>query len=312
MRLFLNELSMAHPAPDRAAARDLLVALQKTLHAAALRKLPTVLHTHRDFWQTPLAEGYTFADWQRDPSVERERAQRLRSAAGKAPFLEELHDDADAVRGGLTEALWEGRAGLGIGLATMHDAPVLSLPVTSFAVDPLPVLVRFVDDQGSTESNEAVCNLHSPASVERRAVWIAMRQQQELASGAEVVRRREELLERLDLTATATGQLLGLRGTEKTFPFVLRHLFALNERARAWDGASPFPEGYPFPCSEESESTLAQLGHTRTFLCPDGERRVFSWHSKIALEAWRIHFLTVPASRRVLIGYIGKHLPLPR
>jgi len=38
-------------------------------------------------------------------------------------------------------------------------------------------------------------------------------------------------------------------------------------------------------------------------------RRVFSWHSKIACEAWRIHFRTSPEARRVLIGYIGKHLP---
>lgn len=51
-------------------------------------------------------------------------------------------------------------------------------------------------------------------------------------------------------------------------------------------------------------------GHARTFLCPDGERRVFSWHSKINYEKWRVHFIDFPATRRVLIGYVGKHLPL--
>ena len=139
---------------------------------------------------------------------------------------------------------------------------------------------------------------------------IAARQQQELPNGSAIVRRRADLLERLDLTDSAITQLEGLTGNERTFPFVLRHLFALNDRAREWDGTSPFSDGYPFPCSEESRTTLAMHGEARTFLCPDGVRRVFSWHSKINFEKWRIHFIDEPTTRRVLIGYVGKHLPL--
>jgi hypothetical protein len=51
-------------------------------------------------------------------------------------------------------------------------------------------------------------------------------------------------------------------------------------------------------------------GAARTFVCPDGKKRLFSWHSKINYEKWRIHFIDAPAERRVLIGYVGRHLPL--
>jgi len=44
----------------------------------------------------------------------------------------------------------------------------------------------------------------------------------------------------------------------------------------------------------------------RTFLCPDGEYRLFDFH----LKRWgtRIHFFDFPASKRILVGYVGDHL----
>jgi hypothetical protein len=310
LELILNELSLAPPASDRRAARAWILSLQETLQAAVLRGMPPILRIHERFWSARLAEDYSVVDWLADPTIERERRQQLRSAVSKAPFLEALHESAEAAQGKLIEVLWEGHRGLGIGLAAMHDYPVVSLPALSFCIDPLSVYVVHVDDRGSSEKIEPVCNLYDSAVVERRGSWIARRQQQELSSGAEMVRCRADLLERLDFTASALDQLMALRGSEKVFPFVMRHLFALNERARSWDGTTPFSAGYPFRCSEESAPTLAMYGDARTFLCPDGVRRMFSWHSKINWEQWRIYFIDSPATRRVLVGYVGKHMPL--
>jgi hypothetical protein len=308
--LFFNELSLTSLAPDRIAGRDRLLSLQSTVHAAVQRGLPNVLRTHQGFWEAPIAEGYTVSDWLRDPTIDRERRRFMSSAVGKAPFLEALHDDTEAARGDLVEALFAGRRGLGIGLAVLHDAPAVSLPAPAFSVDPLEIVLATIGEAGLEEMAAFICNLHSPAAVERRAPWIAKRQREEVLSGNELLRLSAQLLEHVEFTDNAIEQLRALRGTEKTFHFVVRHLFALNERARAWDVSKPFEVGYPFRCSEESESTLAAWGETRTFRCPDGVRRVFSWHSKIACEAWRIHFRTSPEARRVLIGYVGKHLPL--
>jgi hypothetical protein len=310
VQLYLNELSLTPPAPDRTTARAGLLALQETIQAAVRRGLPSVLCIHKNFWEVQIADGYSVVDWLADRTIEREQRQQLRNAVSKAPFLEALHEKAENDRGGLAEARWKGLPGLGMGLAAMVGSPVVSLPAPDFCVDPLPVVVRYVRDEDETATNEDLCNLYSPAVVERRGPWIAQRQQQELPSGAEVLRLRAELLERLDFTDSAIDQLGTLTGNEKTFPFVVRHLFALNQRARDWDGTTPFSEGYPFGCSDESSSTLAMYSEARTFRCPDGERRVFGWHSKINYEKWRIHFIDSPATRRVLIGYLGKHLPI--
>ena len=311
MELYLNELSLTPPATDRKTARAWLLSLQETIQAAVHRGLPSVLRIHKNFWETQFAEGYSVVDWLADRTIEHEQRQRLRSAVSKAPFLETLHELAEEARGGLAEARWEGRHGLGMGLAAMVGSPVVSLPTPAFCVDPLSVVVRYVGVESETDTIEDLCNLYSPAVVEQRGPWIARRQREELPSGAEIVRLRSEILDRLDFTESAIDQLMMLRGNEKTFPFVLRHLFALNQRAREWAGTTPFSDGYPFGCSDESSSTLAMYGEDRTFRCPDGIRRVFSWHSKIRHEKWRIHFIDSPATRRVLIGYIGRHLPIP-
>ena len=310
MELYLNELSLTQSAPDRATARAWLLSLQETIQAAVHRGLPSILRTHKNFWEVQFAEGYSVADWLADGTIERERKQRLRNAVSKAPFLETLHEKAEKERGALAEARWNGLPGLGMGLAAMVGSPVVSLPAPAFLADPLPVVVSYLRDEGETATNEELCNFYSPAVVERRGPWIARRQQEELPSGAEVIRLRAELLDRLDFTDSAIDQLATLTGNEKTFPFVVRHLFALNQRAREWDGTTPFSDGYPFGCSDESKSTLAMYSEARTFRCPDGDRRVFGWHSKINYEKWRIHFIDSPATRRVLIGYIGKHLPI--
>jgi hypothetical protein len=308
--LHLNELSMTQLAPDRATASEWLLSLQETIRAAAVRGVSSVLHTHQDFWNTPISEGYSVVQWLADATIERERRQRLRSAVGKAPFLETLHAAAEEAQGGLFEAHCEGRRGLGIGLAAMAGDVVVSLPTSAFRRDPLSVAVTVLDEGSFIEKVEQVCNFYGAAVVERRSQWIALRQQENVRSGREIVRLRSSLLERIDFTESALAQLSSLRGSEQVFPFVLRHLFALNSRARAWDGATPFSREYPFNCSEESATTLAMYGDARTFLCPDGERRTFSWHSKINYEKWRIHFIDLPDTRRVLVGYVGRHLPL--
>jgi hypothetical protein len=62
--------------------------------------------------------------------------------------------------------------------------------------------------------------------------------------------------------------------------------------------------------TSESEATLNQYRHTRTFICPDGVPQVFKWHVRLTPGAWRIHFFPLDDKRQLIIGYIGRHLPI--
>jgi hypothetical protein len=56
------------------------------------------------------------------------------------------------------------------------------------------------------------------------------------------------------------------------------------------------------------QSTLNMYSKERTIRCPDGEKRVFQWHLKKGDT--RIHFFDFPAAKRILVGYVGNHLPI--
>ncbi len=62
----------------------------------------------------------------------------------------------------------------------------------------------------------------------------------------------------------------------------------------------------------ESMATLEQYGSERTFSCPDGEMRLFSWHVRLTPHAWRIYFFPLEGKRQLIIGYIGHHLSIAK
>jgi len=67
-----------------------------------------------------------------------------------------------------------------------------------------------------------------------------------------------------------------------------------------------------FKVSPESSMTLEMYGRERTFRCPDGQKRLFSWHLRLTPHAWRIHFYPDEQTKTLIIGYIGHHLPTVR
>jgi hypothetical protein len=308
LKLILNELSVFPCAPDRVTARHNMKILDDTLRAARARGAAPSLHTHVEFSTIELAPGYTLAQWASDPAVDRDMVRSIHRMASKGPFLDDLHCAAEAELGELAECMLDGRPALGFGVAAMQDQVAVSLSTVPWKRDHVQVEVHYVGSQDTRQTQISVINAHEPQSIERHLSWIEGRLSAELQNGVLLVARTASIFDRLDFTSGAREQLRALTGNERPFPHVLRHLFALNARARTWTSGS-FEDQYPFPCSQESNATLARFKHERRFVCPDGTCRMFSYHTKINVEKWRIHFIPTDQTRRVLVGYVGTHLP---
>jgi hypothetical protein len=308
MELPFNELSLEPLASDVYEARRRMETLLATLHAVSASGVTQIVRTLGNFWNRELAPNYGLAHWAEDREVDRVWRQRLKAATGRAPFIEELLAANEDAFGRLAEFKCAGKQAQGLGLAAISSRLALSLPSQPWECDALDVECHYETDLGASDEVVSVCNLHSAASARSRHEWIRDRLREEFVTGKELVRSREQVLQRIDFTAGAREQLESLTAADPTFPLVVRHLFALHARAAEWtDG--PFDHGYAFQCSRDSDQTLHNYGSERTFKCADGVSRVFSWHSKISLSAWRIHFIADPTQRRVTVGYIGPHLP---
>lgn len=311
MDLLLNELSLATPAKTVAEGRARIAALLETVRAAREYGIGNVVRTCQDFWGTPLSDGYGISHWVADAEVDLELRRLLKAAVGKGPFLDEPFLPGADEPETLSEFSVGGQCGKALEVAVRLEEPLLSAAVSPWNVDPVEVECLTLTNEGDTETTEKVCNLASPGVVASRESWLRERTRQQVRTGRDVVQRFVELFGRLQLTDTAREQLTALSGNEQPFPFLLKHLAAIDAHVRTWK-QGPFVEGYPFDISEESEQTLAQFGGQRTFRCPDGAQRTFSLHSKVRVGEWRIYFIPDRSSGTALVGYVGRHLPTVR
>ena len=116
----------------------------------------------------------------------------------------------------------------------------------------------------------------------------------------------------LQFCKTGTKQVRILGSGEDKLEWVVETLEKLEEYAKIWinQGCKEFSlEGYSLDVSGESQRTLEQYWRERTFLCPDGKERLFDQHIKLKQCNWRIHFFLERKTEKVIIGYVGVHLP---
>ncbi len=181
------------------------------------------------------------------------------TVAGKAPFIEMLHGEAEEKAEAAAEFSWCGKRALGLGLAALRDHPAVRMSAEAWQKDPVMVHGHLESADGATEVEKEVRHWYDSASVKRResSDWMRRQLGQEIVSGADLLRKKRGILRRLDFTENALKQLAKLTGSEMAFPYVLQHLLALAVQALDWQDG-PFEAGYPYHCSEESKLTLQQ------------------------------------------------------
>lgn len=305
MDLIFNELSLEPPMAARVEARAVMIELVETLATALDSRLIKALRTDSQFVLRTLCPEYTVSHWLVDGSVDREAKRLMQTVASKAPFVEALADELQGER--LAEFSCRGQLAIGLGVAVLRSEAALSMNRHEWRVDPLPVHARYLGANDFEEEEEQVSHVYSVACLGRRGEWLQQRARLAVRSGADVLADTDGIFHHLVFTDNAQAQLRRLGGSEPEFNAIVQHLSALNRQAEQWT-TGLFAAGYPFPCSPESESTLNMFPGERTFRCPDGHNRLFSWHSKINIGAIRIYFWASHPGEPLLIGYVGRHL----
>lgn len=307
LEMILNELSL-QPAPDAYVARQWMMAFVQTVKTATGHGVARSLRTQRGIFDIALAADYPFASWLHDGDVDREMRRYVHSLSTKAPFwdgLPELYDQVSA-----SEFHFGDRPASGLGVAYMLEDLAVSLPSANcwdaarLDLHVMSLVEAEGQDEGDIEE-EDVRVIHASRETHVDGGWIRDRLQRDIQDGDGLWARRAELLPRLAFCDAVGPQVRSL-GTVM-LPSVARRLFELDGFCRDWTeggfDTSRLPNATP-----ESESTLRQYGHERTFRDPDDLERTFSWHVRLTPNAWRVYFDPVPGTRTMIIGYIGPHL----
>lgn len=310
--MVLNELSLQSPASDTLIARQWMSDFIQTVRAVkAQAGQQAVLRTQYGFHKSLLSPDYPVQRWLNDSEVDREEQRFIKTLITKAPFSQDvLNTEVQELENRISswEVLYQGEVAIGLGVAYILDIIPISLrSKPCWDCSYLDLDVIRVDDEEKTTIIHASCKEHLQDHIE----WFRDRVRREVLDGATLWNKREELFPNLQFCDSVEDQLQNLRSRDIMLSPIEKGLADLQKYASTWIGGAFDSAKIPRKTTPESEATLNQYAQERTFTCPDGKKRVFSWHVRLTPLAWRIQFYPNQPGQ-IIIGYIGSHLPTAR
>jgi hypothetical protein len=319
LSLVFNDLSLRCPAPDIHTARNRMTEFVETLKTAAVHNV-TVLRMRDNFKDFALCPEYPMGAWFGDNSVSRDEREFVLAYATQYSFIRPYDGDLRGDEEFPSDRwLFEGRFGderaEGLGFAYLLKGLALSILSETCWDTPWLDLDCKEFNSESDEIEESRVVLRHVSRIRHvsddHAAWIEERIRDGICTGFDLLRVANARFPRMVFCNDARKQIEALTESSMQLPRVRERLFELGQLIDAWEQGR-FNYHQIHNASEESPSTIGRYGDRREFVCPDGQRRLFSWHLKGLPQMWRIHIWADQEERNVLIGYVGKHLPTVR
>lgn len=311
MDLILNELSCVNPFPDRFQARSGMTRFVNVIRISRAMGIKGALRTHASFSAMLLANDYRFDQWRNDSEVDRDLRLYFRSQTTQSPFIEEVHSLFQPSL--LYDCSHAGRKADGFLAAFLLESLAVSIcSESTWDNHEIEVSLEQMTEEGMLTNIETLPHASAEKHLVEHQSWITYKTRIQVNSGEQLWTERAALFPNLEFCGHTSSEIRGLLRGNPILSRVLQGLSAIQEAAFNWVSGGFVCGSIPGDVSDESCVTLSNssLRTHREKYCEDGIQRLFSWHYKIRLNAWRIHFHFDNSHIRLIrIGYIGKHLP---
>ena len=304
LELVFNELSWERAAPGVDTARACAEAFVLTMIEAMRRGVKRSIRSNLDIQKIELAPQYHWWDWLKDPAVRRDLQRYFRSIATKYPALLDEPEIARDILG--CDYFLRGERATGLGVAHLTDS--LALSMLSSEIWNTPLISLEVQEAIEGEIEQRSENVRHASRWEHvrdsHSDWVRQRLASVIDNGSTLWKRSGEYFPSLIFCEAASAQMSLL--PKIALASIVRGLFQLDAYAREWLSGPFDPDQVPCTVSPDSDSTMKRFAGERTFKCPDGQSRTFSWHAKVG--SWRVYFDYQVGPARLLVGYVGRHL----
>ena len=309
LEMVLNEHSL-QMASDVHTARVWMTQFVQTIKTAAQHKVARSLRTTTNIFDLHLASDYPFRKWLNDKEVNKEMRLYLKQLTTKRPPWNDLPNLDDQVKEyQFSHIGYEHTAPevCGLWVSYLIKALAISLPSHShWDSNVLGLEIQWLEEDDIQSKSKAVIHANCPGHVKYHAGWIENRLVRDIENGSNLWECKTDLFPSLTFCDAAEQQIRGL--SPIMLGPVTDRLFDLQTHCENWTSGGFSKDGLRGNPRPESEPTLNQHSDERTFLCPDGVGRTFSWHVSLTPYAWRLYFFPEPKTRTMIIGYIGSHL----
>lgn len=307
--IVFNELSGLPIAPDEATARIWMAELVKVVSEAGHKGARRGLRAYEGFVDAEIAPGYPIARWRNDLNVDIVLREKFSLLTVTAPYLEDITDNLINDRYLVSEIAVDGVAARGITCAVLLDGLAVSF-LSDEKWDRSSIDGVLLELNNADPINVPIRHASTEGHIIDNSEWIRCRvdsiKRAKPNDGRDLLRRRADIVPRLDFCDLACSQLAKIPGGHPLLVPILERLLDLDSYCETWHEGAFNPDSIHGHVTVDSQATLQMFPDERTCVCPDGDCYTFSWHARLP-DGWRLYFRPSSASRRLLIGLVISH-----
>lgn len=304
MHLLINELSFIAQAHDREHAGELMEDLIEVIRLLKPIQGEAPICTSNLLWQKEIYQGLSVYQWMN----EMKQAKRVwfMKVVRNGPHIETLLDE-------YYHECWfqdEEVTSTSLAGAACFEGILTSLQhCARFNTE--KIHLRYREDKKEEFIEVTIPNACNSENTKTIVEEIINTDLSEVSSWNEFWERKNIFFPCLSFCDCVQKQLDKLDFIQM-IKIVKAHLAKMNaycKKIKTDDKMAPDYTEMGIDASGESACTLDRFGYQRIFTCPDGNDRLFEWHSKQRGQNLRIHFYPPDNDcKDFLIGYIGPHL----
>ncbi|KJR40046.1 hypothetical protein MCHI_004052 [Candidatus Magnetoovum chiemensis] len=311
MDIYFNELSIQQ-ATHSATAKEWMSSLIQVYKKAKEENGFNSLKTSKQIFDENLAPNYTIRQWLNDRSVNRDEQSLFRQIATKSPYIDEMLDSGIKDEDGLVEFRYNAKTAKGLGAASLFSSLSISFDNDNeWDKTEIPIIKYSVTSEETIEKKLIVKHVSKSTHFKEHTQWIKDKTSayiHDIQNGKELWLKKGDIFPHLLFCENVKKQIDGLNKNQPQFIQIKERLSELEMYCADWKSSVFDSKAMPTKTTPESETRINELGDKLKFQCPNGEKKLFSWHLRYTPGKGRVHICPDDKNRIIYIGYIGEKI----